>query len=54
MQVYDFYTNLNMFYGVLTEFCTPTRCTTMAAGNTYETGLILLIQAHRSVVRSQA
>ena len=35
VSVYDFYTNLNMFYGTLTEFCTLTACSTMAAGNTY-------------------
>lgn len=32
--VFEFYTNLNMFYGVLTEFCTLSSCTTMAAGDT--------------------
>jgi len=30
--VYDFYNNLNSFYGVLSELCTPELCPTMAAG----------------------
>lgn len=30
--VYDFYNNLNSFYGVISEFCTPELCPTMAAG----------------------
>ncbi|KAF7314529.1 hypothetical protein MKEN_00926100 [Mycena kentingensis (nom. inval.)] len=33
-QVFDFYTNLNEFYGVLTEFCTQQTCPTMSAGTT--------------------
>jgi hypothetical protein len=33
--VFDFYTNLNEFYGVLTEFCTQQNCPTMSAGTTY-------------------
>lgn len=33
--VFDFYTNLNEFYGVLTEFCTQQNCPTMSAGATY-------------------
>ena len=32
--VFDFYHNLNHFYGVLTDFCTPTNCPTMSAGPT--------------------
>ncbi|KAG8901958.1 Maintenance of ploidy protein mob2 [Tulasnella sp. 403] len=36
INIFDFYTNLNMFYGVLTEFCTLDTCTTMAAGNTLD------------------
>jgi len=31
-QVFDFYTNLNEFYGVITECCTQQTCPTMAAG----------------------
>lgn len=31
-QVFDFYTNLNEFYGVLTESCTHQACPTMSAG----------------------
>ena len=30
--VYDFYNNLNSFYGVISELCTPELCPTMAAG----------------------
>lgn len=30
--VYDFVNNLNSFYGVISEFCTPELCPTMAAG----------------------
>jgi MOB kinase activator 1 len=33
--VFDFYNNLNEFYGVLTEFCTQQNCPTMSAGTTY-------------------
>lgn len=36
INIYDFYTNLNLFYGVLTEFCTLSSCTTMAAGDTLD------------------
>ena len=32
--VFDFYTNLNEFYGVITECCTPQACPTMSAGRT--------------------
>jgi len=32
VNVYDFYTNLNEFYGVITEHCTTQSCPTMAAG----------------------
>ncbi|KAF8139201.1 Mob1/phocein, partial [Mycena galopus ATCC 62051] len=32
--MFDFYTNLNEFYGVLTEFCTQQNCPTMSAGAT--------------------
>ncbi|KAF7298803.1 hypothetical protein MIND_00827900 [Mycena indigotica] len=32
--IFDFYTNLNEFYGVLTEFCTQHTCPTMSAGTT--------------------
>ncbi|KAH8824022.1 Mob1/phocein [Flagelloscypha sp. PMI_526] len=32
VNVYDFYTNLNEFYGVISEFCTTSSCTTMTAG----------------------
>lgn len=30
--VFDFYTNLNQFYGVLAECCTQQSCPTMSAG----------------------
>jgi hypothetical protein len=33
--VYDFYTNLNEFYGVIAECCTQQNCPTMSAGPTY-------------------
>jgi len=36
INIFDFYTNLNMFYGVLAETCTLTSCSTMAAGNTLD------------------
>ncbi|KAJ6584114.1 Mob1/phocein [Mycena vulgaris] len=32
--LFDFYNNLNEFYGVLTEFCTQQNCPTMSAGTT--------------------
>jgi len=34
VNMFDFYTNLNEFYGVLTEFCTQQNCPTMSAGAT--------------------
>ncbi|KAJ3927401.1 MAG: Mob1/phocein [Lentinula lateritia] len=34
VNVYDFYTNLNEFYGVLSECCTQQSCPTMSAGQT--------------------
>jgi hypothetical protein len=30
--VFDFYQNLNLFYGIISECCTPQSCPTMAAG----------------------
>jgi MOB kinase activator 1 len=32
LKVFDFYHNLNHFYGALTEFCTLQNCPTMSAG----------------------
>jgi hypothetical protein len=32
--VFEFYTNLNEFYGVITECCTSQACPTMSAGRT--------------------
>ncbi|THV03031.1 hypothetical protein K435DRAFT_748449 [Dendrothele bispora CBS 962.96] len=32
VNIYDFYTNLNEFYGVITECCTQQSCSTMSAG----------------------
>ncbi|KAG9227409.1 hypothetical protein CCMSSC00406_0004052 [Pleurotus cornucopiae] len=32
VNIYDFYTNLNEFYGVLTECCTQQSCATMSGG----------------------
>lgn len=34
LAVFDFYHNLNHFYGVLTDFCTLQNCPTMSAGPT--------------------
>ncbi|KAG6890253.1 hypothetical protein C0992_002662 [Termitomyces sp. T32_za158] len=34
VNIFDFYTNLNEFYGVLTEVCTQHNCPTMAGGPT--------------------
>ncbi|PPQ80987.1 hypothetical protein CVT26_003497 [Gymnopilus dilepis] len=34
MNIYDFYTNLNEFYGVISECCTQQACPTMSAGPT--------------------
>ncbi|KAG9003302.1 Maintenance of ploidy protein mob2 [Tulasnella sp. JGI-2019a] len=36
INIYEFYNNLNMFYGVLSEFCTADSCPTMAAGKTLD------------------
>lgn len=33
--VFDFYTNLNEFYGVIAECCTQHSCPTMSAGPKY-------------------
>ncbi|CAG8719584.1 4959_t:CDS:2, partial [Dentiscutata heterogama] len=32
VNVFEFFTYLNMFYGTVTDFCTPTNCPTMSAG----------------------
>jgi hypothetical protein len=32
MNIFDFHNNLNMFYGVISEFCTSATCPTMSAG----------------------
>lgn len=34
VNIYDFYTNLNEFYGVIAECCTQQKCPTMSAGTT--------------------
>jgi len=34
VNIFDFYTNLNEFYGVITECCTAQACPTMSAGRT--------------------
>lgn len=34
VNIFDFYTNLNEFYGVITECCTQQSCPTMSAGPT--------------------
>lgn len=34
VNIFDFYNNLNEFYGCLTEFCTQQNCPTMSAGAT--------------------
>lgn len=38
--VFDFYTNLNEFYGVIAECCTGQICVTMSAGPTYVAWLL--------------
>jgi MOB kinase activator 1 len=35
IKVFDFYTNLNEFYGVIAECCTQRNCPTMSAGSAY-------------------
>ncbi|KAF8870461.1 Mob1/phocein [Infundibulicybe gibba] len=35
LNIFDFYTNLNEFYGVITECCTQQTCPTMSAGPAY-------------------
>lgn len=32
----DFFNQINMLYGTITEFCTPTECPMMSAGPKYE------------------
>ncbi|CAG8738357.1 4209_t:CDS:2 [Dentiscutata erythropus] len=32
VNVFEFFNYLNMFYGTVTDFCTPTNCPTMSAG----------------------
>ena len=39
--VFDFYTNLNEFYGVIAECCTQQSCSTMSAGQAYVHLLLL-------------
>jgi len=34
VNIFDFYTNLNEFYGVIAECCTQQTCSTMSAGST--------------------
>ncbi|KAJ2929343.1 hypothetical protein H1R20_g7764, partial [Candolleomyces eurysporus] len=34
VNIFDFYTNLNEFYGVITDVCTQQTCPTMSAGHT--------------------
>jgi len=36
INIFEFYNNLNMFYGVLSEFCTSESCPTMSAGKTLD------------------
>ncbi|EJD41485.1 hypothetical protein AURDEDRAFT_115418 [Auricularia subglabra TFB-10046 SS5] len=33
VNIFDFYTNINLFYGVVAEFCTVHTCPTMCAGH---------------------
>ena len=35
ISVFDFYNNLNLFYGVVAECCTTHSCPTMSAGPVY-------------------
>jgi MOB kinase activator 1 len=32
----DFFNQINMLYGTITEFCTPQECPVMSAGPKYE------------------
>jgi MOB kinase activator 1 len=36
VNVVDFYNQINMLYGTITEFCTPTECSVMSAGPKFE------------------
>ncbi|RUO96320.1 mps one binder kinase activator-like 1B-like protein [Jimgerdemannia flammicorona] len=36
MAAVDFYNQINMLYGTITEFCTPEECPVMSAGPKYE------------------
>jgi len=36
VNIFDFYTNLNTFYGILAEVCTTSNCRTMSAGPTLD------------------
>ncbi|KAI5115230.1 hypothetical protein M0805_002673 [Coniferiporia weirii] len=36
VNIFDFYTNLNLFYGIIAECCTAHTCPTMSAGLTLE------------------
>ena len=42
--VFDFYQNLNQFYGVLAECCTSQSCPTMSAGPQY--AVTILTRTH--------
>lgn len=40
----DFFNQVNLLYGTLTEFCTPENCPTMTAGPKYGYSLFLLVK----------
>jgi hypothetical protein len=49
LAVFDFYTNLNEFYGVITECCTQQSCPTMSAGPSY---VLFCLPSHHSLMIS--
>jgi len=51
VNIFDFYTNLNLFYSILSEICTPQHCRTMSAGPTLD---YTWIDANRKQVKLPA
>jgi len=49
LQVFDFYTNLNEFYGVIAETCTQHACPTMTGGPSYVVSIPSLRVADRPI-----
>ena len=48
MNTVDFFNQINMLYGTITEFCTEQSCTVMSAGPKYE----VRIEGFRIVINS--